>query len=94
MTQKDLLSLEHLAIAEVTKFVHIHTNEGYVLTPWFEGMDILLYSGSVCYYMPIRDEYDDYRIITVEEHNELEKRREVAYAEVEEANKKELEDVE
>jgi hypothetical protein len=79
MTRQELLNLEHLAIAEVTKFVHIHTEEGYFMTEWVEGQDIKEYSGSVCYYMPIRDTYADYRIITAEEHAELERLQEEAY---------------
>lgn len=79
MTRDELLNLEHLAIAEVTKFVHIHTEEGYFMTEWMEGQDIKEYSGSVCYYMPIRDTYADYRIITAEEHTELERLQEEAY---------------
>ena len=78
MTREELLSLDHLAIAEVTKFVHIHTEDGYIMTDWVEGDDIMEYSGSACYYMPIRENYTDYRIITLAEHTELEKQREEA----------------
>ena len=85
MTKQELLSMDHLAIAEVTKFIHIHTEEGWYMTEWKDGDDIKEYSGSVCYYMPIREDYADYRVITAEEHNELEKQREIA---VEEENKK------
>lgn len=83
MTQKELLNLEHLSIAEVKKFVHIHTEEGYVMTSWKDGDDIKEYAGSVCYYMPIRNEYEDYRIITLDEHNELENQRDEAIKEFE-----------
>ena len=79
MTREELLNLDHLAIAEVTKFVHIHTEEGYFMTEWKEEQDIKEYSGSVCYYMPIRDTYADYRIITAEEHTELERLQVEAY---------------
>lgn len=79
MTREELLNLEHLAIAEVTKFVHIHTEEGFYMTDWKDGQDIKEYSGSVCYYMPIRDTYNDYRVITAEEHNELEILQEEAH---------------
>lgn len=79
MTREELLNLEHLAIAEVTKFVHIHTEEGFYMTDWKDGQDIKEYSGSVCYYMPIRDTYADYRVITAEEHNELERLQEEAH---------------
>lgn len=75
MTRQELLNLEHLAVAEVTKFVHIHTEDGWYMTDW-DGGDIKEYSGSVCYYMPIRDTYPDYRVITAEEHEELMKRQE------------------
>ena len=85
MTRQELLSLDHLAIAEVTKFVHIHTEEEWYMTEWTEDKDIKEYSGSVCYYMPIREDYADYRVITAAEHEELEKQREIA---VEEENKK------
>ena len=84
MTKQELLNLEHLKIAEETIFVHIHTEDGWIMTSWKEGDDIKEYSGSVCYYMPIRDTYVDYRIIAIDEHNRLEKEREIA---VEEQNR-------
>jgi hypothetical protein len=71
MTKQELLNLDHLKIARETVFVHIHTEDGWIMTSWKDGDDIKEYSGSVCYYMPIRDDYEDYRIITVEEHNRL-----------------------
>lgn len=83
MTKQELLSLEHLAVAEETKFIHLHTEKGYHITNWFEGDDILEYSGGVCYYMPIRDEYPNYRIITDEEHNMLVEQRNKKYEEEE-----------
>ena len=84
MTKQELLNLEHLKIAEETIFVHIHTEEGWIMTSWKEGDDIKEYSGSVCYYMPIRDTYVDYRIIAIDEHNRLEEERDIA---VEEQNR-------
>ena len=70
MTQKELLSLDHLKIAEVKPgyFLHVHTEDGWVLTDW-NGEDIKEYSGSVCIYAPIKDEYNDYYIVTSEAHN-------------------------
>lgn len=86
MTQEQILKMEHLKVAEVkpNMFVHIHTEDGYIITAWGENEDIKDYSGSVCMYMPIRDSYDDdYRTITVAEHEELERRqREVIEAEM------------
>lgn len=81
MTQDQILKMDHLMVAEVkpNMFVHIHAEDGYIITAWNENEDIKDYSGSVCLYMPIRDSYDDdYRIITVAEHNELDKRQKVA----------------
>lgn len=78
MTQEQLLKMEHLKIAEVKPgmFVHIHAEDGYVITPWGEHEDIKEYSGSTCMWMPIRDSYDDdYRTITQTQHDELEKRQ-------------------
>lgn len=77
MTRQELLSLEHLAIAEVTKFVHIHAEEGWYITDW-DSKDIKQYNGSNCFYMPIRDTYNDYRVITTEEHNKLLEMQETA----------------
>lgn len=78
MTQEQLLKMEHLKIAEVKPgmFVHIHAEEGYIITPWGEHEDIKEYSGSTCMWMPIRDSYDDdYRTITQSEHEEFERRQ-------------------
>lgn len=77
MTQKELLSLEHLKIAEVKEgyFLHVHTEDGYFLTSWKEGDDIKEYSGSICMYAPIVEDYPDYRVISESEHNNLEKMR-------------------
>lgn len=91
MTQEQILKMEHLKVAEVkpNMFVHIHAENGYIITSWGENEDIKDYSGSVCMYMPIRDSYDDdYRTITVAEHEELERRqRETMEAEQNEMNR-------
>lgn len=82
MTQEQILKMEHLKVAEVkpNMFVHIHAEDGYIITAWGENEDIKDYSGSVCMYMPIRDSYDDdYRTITVAEHEELDRRQREAH---------------
>ena len=82
MTQEQILKMEHLKVAEVkpNMFVHIHAEDGYIITAWGENEDIKDYSGSVCMYMPIRDSYDDdYRTITVAEHEEFERRQREAH---------------
>lgn len=81
MTQEQLLKLDHLKTAEVkpNMFVHIDAEDGYRITSWGEHEDIKNYSGASCMYMPIRESYDDdYRTITVEEHEELMKRAQEA----------------
>ena len=78
MTQEQLLKMDHLKIAEVKPgmFVHVHAEDGYVITAWGDNEDIKEYSGAVCMWMPIRDSYDDdYRTITVAEHEEFERRQ-------------------
>ena len=82
MTQEQILKMDNLEIAEVKAgmFVHVHAKEGYRITSWGEHEDIKDYSGSICMYMPIRDSYDDdYRTITVEEHEALEARAREAH---------------
>lgn len=85
MTQEQVLQLQHLKTAEVkpNMFVHIHAEDGYVITSWNDDDDIKNYSGSVCMYMPILNEYPEtYRTIPVEQHNDLEARqREIFEAE-------------
>ena len=91
MTQEQILKMDNLEVAEVKAgmFVHVHAKEGYRITSWGEHEDIKDYSGSICMYMPIRDNYDDdYRTITVEEHETLEARAKEAYeAEMKENNR-------
>lgn len=72
MLKEELLKLDNLSIAEEKTgyFVHIHTKDGYILTSW-NGENIKEYHGSVCAFMPIRDEYPEYRIIGVDEHLRL-----------------------
>lgn len=82
MTQQEILNLPNLKIAEVkpNMFVHIHTEDGFVITTWNEGDEIEHYSGSPCMWMPIRDEYaGDFRTITIEEHETLEAQARDAY---------------
>ena len=57
MTQQEILNLPNLKIAEVkpNMFVHIHTEDGFVITTWNEGDEIEHSSGSPCMWMPIRD---------------------------------------
>lgn len=83
MTQEQILKMENLEVAEVkpNMFVHVHAKEGYRITSYNpETDDIKNYSGSVCMYMPIRDAYDDdYRTITVEEHEAFEEQSRLAH---------------
>lgn len=74
MKLEELLKLDHLKIAEVDKFVHIHSENGFIITNWDEK-DVKEYFGSECFYMPIMEDYPDYRIITLDEHLKYEKMR-------------------
>ena len=77
MTRDEILKMDHLKIAEVKPgmFVHVHAEDDYRITSFNpETDDIKNYSGSICMFMPIRDSYDDdYRVITVAEHEEFER---------------------
>ena len=77
MLQKDLLSLEHLKISEVKEgyFLHIHSEDDWMITSWKEEDDIRQYVGFRCLYAPIKEEYPDYRIISKEEHDKREQER-------------------
>lgn len=82
MTQKELLSLENLKIAEVKPgyFLHVHTNEGFYLTDWNKE-DIKQFHASVCMYAPIRDTYNDYYIIDQSEYDQLKEEQQKAFEE-------------
>jgi hypothetical protein len=77
MTRDEILKMDHLKTAEVKPgmFVHVHAEDDYRITSFNpETDDIKNYSGSICMFMPIRDSYDDdYRVITVAEHEEFER---------------------
>lgn len=77
MLQKDLLNLEHLKISEVKEgyFLHVHSEDDWMITAWNEGDDIRKYVGFQCLYAPIKEEYPDYRIIAKEEHEKREQER-------------------
>ena len=83
MTQEQILKMDNLEVAEVKPgmFVHVHAKDGYRITSYNpETDDIKSYSGSICMYMPIRDSYDDdYRTITVEEHEVFEEQSRIAH---------------
>lgn len=80
MTRKEILNLPHLLISEVlpNKFVHLHCEEGYILTDYNEDKDIKDYYGSECVYFPIKGEYDNYHVITQKEHENYLKLQEQA----------------
>lgn len=77
MTKEQILALPHLAVAETDEIkLHIHTEDGFIITDYFDDMDIKEYNSSECYFFPLRDEYKEYRVITVEEDEEYKKRQE------------------
>lgn len=80
MTKAEIMAVEHLSVNEEVqgKFYHVHVAEGYMLTSWNEGDDIKDYQGFECLYMPIADDYVDFRVITKEEHDALNAQAEAA----------------
>lgn len=74
MTKEQILKLDNLSVAEERPgmFVHIHAKEGFVITNWNEGDDIMNYTSGACMWLPIMDNYaGDYRTITIAEDAEL-----------------------
>jgi hypothetical protein len=81
MTKEQILGMDNLAVAEERPgmFVHIHAKEGFLITDWVEGDDIMNYTSSVCLFMPIRDSYtSEYRTITLDEDKMYQERLIVA----------------
>lgn len=93
MTKQEILNLPHLKISEEIegKFVHIHAEEGFIITNWNESKDIKDYQGSECIYFPIRDEYDDHRIISNSEHDLLLEKQKMAIEELKILNREKYE---
>jgi len=90
MTQKELLALPHLAVAEVNeKWVHIHTEEGYYITDFDQDDDYFYYKDFFCAYLPIKEEYPNYQAIDNAKHKEnIAKKMEAFRLKQEEENKK------
>lgn len=91
MTKKELLNLEHLKIAEEKKdyFVHVHCEDGWYLTDWNKE-DIKEFHASVCMYLPIRDKYNNYYLITLEDYNRLMNEQRIALEKEREEREKEM----
>ena len=72
MTKEQLTTLEHVVYRETEAFVHLHTEEGYYITEYQDGDDIKDFCASECWYIPLMEEYPDFRVIDTEEYNRLE----------------------
>lgn len=74
-------------------FVHIVADEGKMLTDWKEDYDIKYFSASQQIYCPLGRNIEEFREISVEEADALEKRKQEAFEkEMAEAhNNKEIE---
>ena len=70
MTRDNLLQLEHTA-STVGEYITITAAGGYRITSWKEGEDIAAFSSFTQSYLPIKDSYSDYRVITQEEADRL-----------------------
>lgn len=75
MKFEDLQKIEVLEVCEYTgNTLHLHCKQGYYLTE-FTGDDYLKYTDFFCTFLPIKEEYPNYQVVTVEQHNDnLEKR--------------------
>lgn len=75
MKFEDLQKIEALEVCEYTgNTLHLHCKQGYYLTE-FTGDDYLKYTDFFCTFLPIKEEYPNYKLLTNEQHNEnLEKR--------------------
>lgn len=68
MTKLELMSLQHLDVAEQKRLIHLHSEEGWLICNFTEGMDIMDYASTNCLYVPVKDEYiETYSTITVEQ---------------------------
>ena len=66
MTQDEILALPNLSIAEITKFLHIHSQEGYFIANIPD--DMMDYYFTNCLYLPIKDEYEDLQVVSEDEN--------------------------
>lgn len=75
MKFEDLQKIEALEVCEYTgNTLHLHCKQGYYLTE-FTGDDYLKYTDFFCTFLPIKEEYQNYQVVTLEQHNDnLEKR--------------------
>lgn len=75
MKFEDLQKIEALEVCEYTgNTLHLHCKQGYYLTE-FTGDDYLKYTDFFCTFLPVKEEYPNYQVLTIEQHNDnLEKR--------------------
>ena len=93
MTKQELLNLEHLAIAEEVPnmFIHIKTENSWVIAQNINKEHMENYSGTTDMYCPIKeDSYPDYSMITLEQHNIYKEEAEKAREEMEKAREEKL----
>lgn len=102
MKFEDLQKIAELEVCEYTgNTLHLHCKQGYYLTE-FTGDDYLKYTDFFCTFLPIKEEYPNYHVITIEQHNDnLEKRKKAIkdeqlriIAEEENKRKKEMQEYE
>lgn len=70
MTKDNLLQLEHTTSVQ-GEYIALTADSGYRITSWKEGEDIAAFSSFTQSYLPIKDSYPDYRVITQEEADRL-----------------------
>lgn len=68
--------MENINIENKEKFIKATPAEGYVITPWKDGGNILDYTFSKEMYFPLGSDLSGYSAITEERHNGLLKQME------------------
>lgn len=91
MKFEDLQKIAALEVCEYTgNTLHLHCKEGYFLTD-FTGDDYLKYTDFFCTFLPIKEEYQNYQVITIKQHNDNLDKRKKAIEEKIEKDRVELE---
>lgn len=78
MKFEDLQKIEALEVCEYTgNTLHLHCKQGYYLTEFTGDDDYLKYTDFFCTFLPVKEEYPNYQVITKLQHDEnLEKKKE------------------
>ena len=79
MTKEELIKLPHLSTVKITdNYLYIETEDGYYATDFDkENGNIGEYSDFTTMYAPLLEKYNEYYIITEDEHIENENKKDL-----------------